>query len=672
MLPTSARCLLLYVLGTLTTAACGASAKPPTTLPAPPPPTAAAPAPSLPAAAASWRVPAQIRRWRENGIDTLGRYPGALSQLAAGDAWFLEPDEQLDAARLRALLEDVVTYQVPGVSLRGQVLPPGSLELLRTAPELRALDLSETAVGDAELLALPAGLRRLYLAGTAITDASAASWTPRAQLEVVDVSGTRVGDATLEALRAASKSLKALALAGTRVSDSSAGVLSSFTSLVILDLNRTRTGRLTAAAVGQLPLRELYLGETDAAAAAGQLAPLAATLTILDLSGAPAGDAQLGWIGRAVRLRSVYLGDTAAGDATLRALAQLPGLRVLELTGVPASAPALATLAQSPTLEDLDLADTVASEALVTALLGRATLRRLRLDGTTFTDRALRVAPAGLRELYLARTKITDAGLAALGPLAELEALGLAETSISERSAPRIAALTSLRTLILDGAQWSDAGYAALGALTELERLHLERTRLDDAGLAALANLRRLRALYLQDTDVSDAGLVIAHAFTDLEELTIGDTRVSKIVDSLAAWPKLRLLSLYGLPVSDGALPRLVAAHPRLQLLNLGATELTDPTALARLPELRALGLDETHVGDRSFAGLAAAARLAELSLAGCTISAAALPDLLKLPALQRLDVRGTPLAPPPPSGADPLMAFVRRGVIVVRADEGM
>jgi hypothetical protein len=105
-------------------------------------------------------------------------------------------------------------------------------------------------------------------------------------------------------------------------------------------------------------------------------------------------------------------------------------------------------------------------------------------------------------------------------------------------------------------------------------------------------------------------------------------------------------------------------------VLNLGATELSDPSALAALPRLRALGLDETHVGDRSFAALAGAARLAELSLASCNVTAAAVPDLLKLPALSRLDVRDTPLAPPPPSGADPLLAFVRRGVVVVRAAE--
>jgi hypothetical protein len=320
-----------------------------------------------------------VRRWRETGIDTLGPYPAAVAQLAAGEAWFIEPEGPLPADQLLTLLDDVVAWKVPGLSLRAQVLPPGWLEHLRPATALTALDLSHTNTGDAELLALPAGLTRVYLAGTAVTDASAASWTARPQLEVVDLGDTRVADATLEALRGA-RGLKALALAGTRISDASAGVLASFGALVILDLNRTRTGRLTAAAVGQLRLRELYLGDTDAAAAAGQLSPLATTLTTLDLSGGAAGDAQLGWLGRAVHLRELYLGDTAAGDATVRALARLPALRVVELTGVPASAAALATLAQSATLEDLDLADTLAGEPLVTALLGRATLRRLRLD----------------------------------------------------------------------------------------------------------------------------------------------------------------------------------------------------------------------------------------------------------------------------------------------------
>ena len=644
---------------------------------------AAAPAPIIAPPAAAWRVPVQVRRWNEEGIDTLGAYPSALSHLAAGEAWFIEPEALLDAAQLLTLLDDVATWKVAGVSLRGQELPPGWLDRLRPATGLRALDLSETNLGDADLAsgALPAGLRRLYLAGTAISDASAPFWATRKSLEVVDLSDTRIGDATTSALRPG-RELRALALAGTRVSDASAAALAELTSLVVLDLARTRTGQLTAAAVAHLPLRELYLADTDAAAAAAKLAPLAATLVRLDLSGSPVRDEQLAWLPRARALRALYLGDTLAGDATVRLLATLGGLRVLELAAVPASAPALAALTAPsalPSLEDLDLADTAAGDSIAAALLARPRLHRLRLDGAKISDAGMRAAPPALRQLFLSRTTVGDAGLAALGPLRDLAVLALADTPISGASAERIARMGGLRTLVLDGVRWNSEAFAALGSLLALEALHLERTALSDESLRALATMRQLRALHLQDTNITDEGLA-AFAYADpasaagpadratLEVLTLGNTSITDPVAAVAPWPALRTLSLYGLPVEDRALRLLVVKHPRLQLLNLGATDIADPSPLADLPQLRSLGLLETRLTDRSFAGLARAPRLAELSIANCNVGHAAAADLARLPALQRLDLRGTPLAVPPPTGADPLLPLIRRGVILERA----
>jgi hypothetical protein len=662
---------ILLILGAIVVATalgggagCGPQAKPPLTAA----PVAAAPGLPAPSAQA-WRVPVEVKRWAGAGVETLGSYPSALSQLAAGEAWFVEPTTLLGAAELAELLADVVASRVPGLSLRSQVLDPGWSAALAKAEDLRALELSDTALSDADLLAAPLpGLRRIYLAGTAITDRAAAFWSAHAALEVVDLSDTAIGDATMQALSAA-RGLRALAVAGTHLTDSSAEALGSMAKLDVLDLARTRVGKLTASAVAGLPLRELYLSETDAAAAAHQLAPLAATLVRLDLSASAVGPAQLAWLAAARSLRALLLGDTKIDDTTVHAIAQLTGLEELDLAGTSASAAALTAVAALPALVDLDVADTLAGDATALALLAKPRLRRLRLDGTAISDAGMRAAPAGLRELYASRTTLSDVGVAKLGPLRELAALGLADTAIGDPSAIRIAALPVLRTLVIDGVRWTRSGFAALGALTGLERLFMERTALDDEAFAALGDLRELRALHVHDTDLTDAGLAVARAFTQLEELTLGDCPLTQPVDALAAWPRLRSLSLYGLPVSDGALPKLTS-HRWLQVLNLGATEVTDVTALAALAQLRSLGLTETRVTARGIAALANAAHLTDLSLAGTPVDAAAAPTLAQIQGLRRLDVRGTPLAAPPTSGADPLLPLVRRGVLIKRAPQ--
>ncbi len=84
--------------------------------------------------------------------------------------------------------------------------------------------------------------------------------------------------------------------------------------------------------------------------------------------------------------------------------------------------------------------------------------------------------------LNLARTSVTDAGLAALANLKELRRLNLSNTKIG------------------------DAGLAALLGFSNLEYLNLYGTGVTDAGIAALAKLPKLRDLYVWQTAVTDAG----------------------------------------------------------------------------------------------------------------------------------------------------------------------
>ncbi len=77
-------------------------------------------------------------------------------------------------------------------------------ELAPIAPVLQWLDLGETAVTDAGLVALAPmqHLRRLHLDRTAVTDAGLARLAPLAQLELLNLHATKVSDAGLASLRA--------------------------------------------------------------------------------------------------------------------------------------------------------------------------------------------------------------------------------------------------------------------------------------------------------------------------------------------------------------------------------------------------------------------------------------------------------------------------------------
>jgi hypothetical protein len=192
----------------------------------------------------------------------------------------------------------------------------------------------------------------------------------------------------------------------------------------------------------------------------------------------------------------------------------------------------------------------------------------------------------------MSSTKIGDTGAQILDHLPHLVALGLGTTTITDVTIARIAKLHELRTLVLAKTHTDKLGL--LGELHALEQLFLEDTWLGDAEVAKLTGLRKLRVLHVAGTNVSDDSLDVLRGFSWLEELTIGDTRVTAAV--LAPnWPRLRTWSLVGLELRDPDLAAL-ARHSSLIALDLTATEIADPSALAALPNLRVLGLAETRL----------------------------------------------------------------------------
>lgn len=108
-----------------------------------------------------------------------------------------------------------------------------------------------------------------------------------------------------------------------------------------------------------------------------------------------------------------------------------------------------------------------------------------------FDDAALaKLAPLvpHLADVNLARTKVTDAGLATLAPAAHLQRLRLENTGIT------------------------DAGLDHLKGLEKLEYLNLFNTQVTDAGLEKLSGLSNLKRLYAWQSKVTKEGAEKLHS----------------------------------------------------------------------------------------------------------------------------------------------------------------
>jgi hypothetical protein len=94
--------------------------------------------------------------------------------------------------------------------------------------------------------------------------------------------------------------------------------------------------------------------------------------------------------------------------------------------------------------------------------------------------------------------------------------------------------LTHLRQLFIAGADVTDAGIARLAGLKELERLEFACPRITDASVEQIARLRRLRELSIQGGDITDAALDRLDALPNLRDLTICMNHVSR--EALLRW----------------------------------------------------------------------------------------------------------------------------------------
>jgi hypothetical protein len=161
-----------------------------------------------------------------------------------------------------------------------------------------------------------------------------------------------------------------------------------------------------------------------------------------------------------------------------------------------------ALLALSLHAADQPAADPALKAALDKVNATGASLMPIAADGKTYRFTALNVAK-----------EFTDAGLAPLAPIADkVVSLDLARTKVTDAGLAAVAAMKNLTELHLEGTAVSDAGLDHLKGLAALEYLNLYNTKVTDAGLTKIAGLSKLKSLYLWQSGVTKAGVTALKA----------------------------------------------------------------------------------------------------------------------------------------------------------------
>ncbi len=126
------------------------------------------------------------------------------------------------------------------------------------------------------------------------------------------------------------------------------------------------------------------------------------------------------------------------------------------------------------------------SQVATDGLVLRTASAPARCDDATLA----RLAPvaAFIVEAQLARTQISDAGLAALATWENLRLLDLTRTAVTSGGLAELAKLTKLETINLTDTAVDDTGLDKLRAAPSLQRLWVFGTKVTDAKEAPLRN----------------------------------------------------------------------------------------------------------------------------------------------------------------------------------------
>jgi internalin A len=217
------------------------------------------------------------------------------------------------------------------------------------------------------------------------------------------------------------------------------------------------------------------------------LAPLAARLRELTLSGTNVTDAGLKELARFHELDYLELTNTRITDAGLAHLKSLAVLRTLHLDLTDVTDAALLTLAQLPSLQILDVELTAVSERAAATFekehpeimveFGASDAQLFKSFSVTpwmvvSPNGAIGTGsrPPSAKRLHAQGRRVTDKGISMISWITDLEELDLRDSAVTDAGLTALTGLLNLRRLDVRGSAVTDRGVARLGsALTQCE-----------------------------------------------------------------------------------------------------------------------------------------------------------------------------------------------------------
>lgn len=254
---------------------------------------------------------------------------------------------------------------------------------------------------------------------------------------------------------------------------------------------------------------------------------------------------------------------------------------------------------------------------------------------------------------------LTDEEMAGIATLQTVDEMEIVATRLTDAGLASLAKLRNLQVLYLEGTpMMTDEGLRALATLPKLRHLRLSGP-FTDQGLAYLATAPSIKAMWLETLQATEEGLRHLSQIPSLERLTVPwlDLITHRSMVFLRAMPKLKALGVGDASNSDAGLAAL-ASLSNLEVLALkGSPALTDNglIALSALPKLRALEIYHSRITEQGIASLAACKKLDSVQIkSSVPVSRQAIARLQgELPSLRTVDIT----QPEPPARARPVQA---------------
>lgn len=261
---------------------------------------------------------------------------------------------------------------------------------------------------------------------------------------------------------------------------------------------------------------------------------------------------------------------------------------------------------------------------------------------------------ANLQELYLSAMqplRVTDDALKSLAGLAQLKVFHAGATPFTDAAIAHLAPLANMEELWLDfNDHLGDASMAAFAKMTKLRVLRFHGARgITDAGIAAIRELRELEDLQLGYANVTDTGMATIGGFAKLKTLDLQNTQVTDVgMAHVQALEKLTWICLRGDRKVTGAGLRHLADNVGLQWLIADQTAVDDAglAHLGKLARLESLYLDDTAVTDAGLPRLLHLQGLKRLHLSGTRVTDGGIQQLAALKALEQVELNGTAATP--------------------------